>query len=388
MVSKMRSSVSLVLLALLLIPLLTGCSQEVAATAESTPLPVVAYDPRKVMAEGVIEPAQWRALSFQITGEVVEVLVQEGDTVEAGAVLARLDTAEMERAAARAELALEQARLRLAQLQEPVAAADVEQAENAISQAALTMNVAQANVNNILTSPLFNEALEDARKHYQEQLQRYEDRLRQYQSGESPDYWFVEQAKKSMDEAKLELDRIERAGNLQLQTARADVLRAQLHRQDAEAQLAQIEERPNEKNIALAELDVRVAELALEEARDQLKRAILRAPFDGVVTKVQLEPGEALLPGQVVLTLATLERLQVRTVDLTELRVAKVQVGDPVAVAVNALPEQEFSGVVSDIALQSQDYRGDVVYQVTIDLVTAATGLRWGMTALVEITTE
>ena len=212
--------------------------------------------------------------------------------------------------------------------------------------------------------------------------------MRQYQSGEAPDYWFVEEAKKSMDEAKLELDRIERAGNLQLQTARADVLRAQLHRQDAEARLAQFEERPNEKSIALAALDVRVAELALEEARDQLKRAVLRAPFDGVVIRVQLEPGAAALPGQSVLTLATLERLQVRTVDLTELRVAQVRPGDPVVLTVNALPEQQFNGVVSAIALQSQDYRGDVVYQVEIDITDATEQLRWGMTALVEITTE
>jgi hypothetical protein len=44
---------------------------------------------------------------------------------------------------------------------------------------------------------------------------------------------------------------------------------------------------------------------------------------------------------------------------------------------------------VSEIALQPGDYRGDVVYAVTVDLTGADDSpLRWGMTALVEIKAE
>jgi hypothetical protein len=58
-------------------------------------------------------------------------------------------------------------------------------------------------------------------------------------------------------------------------------------------------------------------------------------------------------------------------------------------VSVDALKEEEFAGVVSEIALQPGDYRGDVVYAVTVDLTDADDSpLRWGMTALVEIETR
>jgi HlyD family secretion protein len=64
----------------------------------------------------------------------------------------------------------------------------------------------------------------------------------------------------------------------------------------------------------------------------------------------------------------------------------RVKVGQKVVMTVDALPDQEFAGVVSEIALQPGDYRGDVVYMVTVDLTDVVDSpLRWGMTALVEI---
>ncbi|MFN2154631.1 MAG: HlyD family efflux transporter periplasmic adaptor subunit, partial [Anaerolineae bacterium] len=97
--------------------------------------------------------------------------------------------------------------------------------------------------------------------------------------------------------------------------------------------------------------------------------------------------GDQVAPGQVVVTLATLDHLQVTTTDLSELEVGQIGVGDSAVVKVDAVPSAELSGTVSDIALQSQDYRGDTVYEVTIELDPATTdpGLRWGMTAMAEI---
>ena len=53
---------------------------------------------------------------------------------------------------------------------------------------------------------------------------------------------------------------------------------------------------------------------------------------------------------------------------------------------VDALPGEEFAGVVCQVALQPGNYRGDVVYAVRVDL-TGATDprLRWGMTTVVKI---
>jgi len=89
-----------------------------------------------------------------------------------------------------------------------------------------------------------------------------------------------------------------------------------------------------------------------------------------------------------VVVLATLDRLQARTVDLTELDVARVVEGQSAVVLVDALPDVEFEGRVVRIDLQAVDYRGVVAYPVYVELDEGAPELRWGMTAMVEIGTQ
>ena len=87
-----------------------------------------------------------------------------------------------------------------------------------------------------------------------------------------------------------------------------------------------------------------------------------------------------------VCTLATIDQLQVRTKDLSELDVAGIGPGQSVRVTVDALPEREFEGVVRKVALQAEDFRGEAVFAVTVDLVDVGHApLQWGMTAWVEL---
>jgi HlyD family secretion protein len=76
----------------------------------------------------------------------------------------------------------------------------------------------------------------------------------------------------------------------------------------------------------------------------------------------------------------------VETRELTELDVARLQVGDIVSVTFDALPQVALPGTVTQIALTPGLDRGDVVYQATIDLEeTEGLSLRWGMTARVTL---
>ncbi|MBN1810775.1 MAG: biotin/lipoyl-binding protein, partial [Anaerolineae bacterium] len=115
--------------------LLAGCDGALA-TPEATVLPVVAdASSGVVVAEAVIEPARSEELSFEMGGKVVEVLVAEGDTIKAGDVIARLETEDLDRALAQADLSLRQAQLRLEQLEQPPEERDVASAEAAIVDA-------------------------------------------------------------------------------------------------------------------------------------------------------------------------------------------------------------------------------------------------------------
>jgi len=375
------------LLALAAIGFLAGCGgADATETVAAEDVPVVASDADgKVIAEAVIEPARWSELRFEAAGKVVEVPMQEGDTVSEGDLLARLETGDLERAVAQAELNLRQAQLKLERLQKPADEADIRQAEHAVDQAAAALTTAQMNLTTVLNSTLLNETLEDAQQVYEEMQHQYETRLEMYESGEEPDYWFVDQAQKQLDDAKLNLDRVRQQGNLQLQDARNEVNRAHQAYQEAQDNLEQLLKGAAPQDIEAARLDIRAAELALEEARSQLEDAALHAPFAGTVTKLNVEVGETASPGEVVIVLATLDQLQARTVDLTELDVARVVEGQPATVTVDALPGTSLSGHVTHVDLQSEDYRGDVTYPVTVGLDDAVPELRWGMTAVVEI---
>jgi HlyD family secretion protein len=327
------------------------------------------------------------------------VLVQEGDVVAEGDLLAHLETTDLERAVAQAELSLHQAQvglgqaeLKLEQLQEPPDEVDVRQAEHAVDQAAAAITAAQLDLVEVFNRTLLHETLEDAEEVYEDMQHKYEARLEMYESGEEPDYWFVDQAKEWRDDAKLNLDRIRQQGAAQVQDTRNAVQEAEQSYQEAQDVLEQLLEeadpldvRAAEKEIEAAELEVEAAELSLEEARSKLEDAELVAPFGGVVVELKVDPGDAVGSGEVVLVLATLDQLLARTVDLTELDVARVVEGQGVMVTVDALPEVEMRGHVVRIGLQSEDYRGDVTYPVYVELDEDVPELRWGMTAMVEI---
>jgi HlyD family secretion protein len=141
-----------------------------------------------------------------------------------------------------------------------------------------------------------------------------------------------------------------------------------------------------DEEIAQAEARLRQAEIAVARLELQIRDAELRAPFAGTVVDVPVKVGDQVDLGQVALVIATIDQLYARTVDLTELDVARVVVGQPAAVSVDALPDSEFEGTVSEVDLRSEDYRGDVVYAVTVQLEDAHDApLRWGMTAVIKI---
>ncbi|MCA9871643.1 MAG: HlyD family efflux transporter periplasmic adaptor subunit, partial [Anaerolineae bacterium] len=139
-----------------------------------------------------------------------------------------------------------------------------------------------------------------------------------------------------------------------------------------------------EQDITAAEAMVAEADAALKLAQSTLDNTELRAPFAGTVTQLTVGQGEMVTPGQAVLTLADLNSLQAETTDLSERDVARVAVGQPVNVYVEAL-NTDITGTVLRIASQANTVGGDVVYTVVVTLDEQPAGLRWGMSVDVDI---
>jgi len=368
--------------------LLAGCggaqSTEAAPTGE---VPVVAdTSDGKVVAEAVIEPARSSELRFDAAGDVAEVLVQEGDAVAAGSVLARLEKADLERAVAQSELALQQAQLRLEQLQEPAREADVEAARAALSDAQAAYQ--QARQNQTLTGHSVSVGDEvRAARYARDETYRVYQHLVSKVGADSDDPKLAAFHNAYLNALGAYNRAVENA-DLQVTNAKNEVTRAYHAIQEAQNGLDALLEGMDEQEVEAARLEVKTAELSLDAARSNLEQAVLVAPFAGIVTAANVEPGDAAAPGEVAFVLATLEQLQARTTDLTELDVARVAEGQAVVVTVDALPDLKLPGRVVRIGLQSVDYRGDVTYPVYVALDKPAPELRWGMTALVEIEAE
>ena len=366
--------------------MLAGCGDGGATEGTATEeVPVVASSSDgKVVAEGVIEPARWSELSFEVPGDVLSVLVQECDRVLAGDSLVLLEPDDLERALAQAEVSLRQAQIRLEQLEEPPDETDVQEARSAVSDAAAAYEEAKSNLTVTEHSVQVGDEVRATRRARDQTYKRYQDL-----ESRGEDQERISDAHDDYLDALGAYTRAVENSEYQLMTARNAVTQAYNALVQAQNVLEDLLDGADEKDIEAARLDVEATRLALEEAEGSLEDAAIEAGFDGVVATVHVDPGDSVAAVQVVVVLATLDELQARTVDLTELDVVEVREGQPAVVTVDALPEDEFAGVVSEVALQAGDYRGDVVYGVTVDLTDLGDApLRWGMTALVEIETD
>ncbi|MEM7331102.1 MAG: HlyD family efflux transporter periplasmic adaptor subunit [Chloroflexota bacterium] len=170
----------------------------------------------------------------------------------------------------------------------------------------------------------------------------------------------------------------------QIAVAEVAVQQAEVGVQIAEVGVAQAE-----AAVTQAEAGVETAQATVDSAQAALVRLTLTATFDGEVSRISTNVGELVGGGLPVVTMADFGEWHVQTIDLTELDIAAVEVGDSVEVTFDAIRNTAVSGEVIDIALMSTLSRGDVVYEVTIRMdADSDLPVRWGMTAFVDIDTN
>jgi HlyD family secretion protein len=129
----MRRNSIFTLFTAVLVVLLAACGGNAPQEPATQPTPVTTDD--KILAEAKVVPARHAALSFQIGGTITDVLVKEGDPVEAGEVIARLDSAPKIVDLARAEAQLKAAEARLQDLTDGPRQEDIAAAEAQLRQA-------------------------------------------------------------------------------------------------------------------------------------------------------------------------------------------------------------------------------------------------------------
>ncbi|MEZ4984810.1 MAG: HlyD family efflux transporter periplasmic adaptor subunit [Saprospiraceae bacterium] len=247
-----------------------------------------------VSASGKIFPQTEVKISSDVSGEVVELLVEEGDSVRAGQLLAKIDPDTYQ-----------------SQVQRGVASVNSAQAQAANSRAQI--EAAKAQVAQIQAQ------LQNAREIHERNEGLYKEGV-------------VSEADFQASLSNL------RALEANLTSAKAN-------------------QRSSEESASAANYNVKSAEASLEELRTSLRRTTIYSPVDGIISMLNVEKGERVvgtiqMAGTEMMRIANLDAMEVR-VEVSENDIPRVNLGDKVDVEVDAYVDRKFKGTVYQVASSS-----------------------------------
>jgi multidrug resistance efflux pump len=248
-----------------------------------------------VDVSGDIEALKSTVLSAKIAGRVVSVPYREGDSVSAGTVVVRQDTSDISAQVRQAEAGLQAAQAHLKLVKAGARSQELATAENAVASAKASYVNAKANYDRM--NGLFADGAI---------------------------------SKQQMDLAQMQYD---------VASSQYDTAKQQFSLVKAGARVEDVE---------AAQAGVAMAEATLAYARQQLANAYIRTPIPGTVSKRYTEPGEMASPGVPLIEIVALNTIYFEAT-VSEIDVAKIKVGQPVRITVDALPGRSFAGSVLKI---------------------------------------
>lgn len=391
--SKLIKNPKLALAALVLVSL-SGCAvveQFVPSQPTATLVPTVIIDPRLV-AGGVVVPGESIRLAFLSSGKVEDVLVEAGDQVQVGEVLARLGNAESllaEKQALAYQLLV--ARQALANLNK-YADVDTLASLQRVLDARLGVVAAQTALDRF-DEDQYLEDLEDAqddRDQAQRDLEAAQADFEPYRDRAASDRTRirmadrVRQAQEDLNEAIAALERLEVA-YLNLGNALAA---AQAGLRVAEKEYADRQSGPDVEQVETLQTQIASLEAQLAAIEAALENLVLTTPIAGTVVQADAKPGEIAAAGVPVFTIADFSTWKVETDDLTEIEVVRVTAGQSATLVLEALPNASLTGMVERIADLPVVRQGDVTYTVYLRLDPSELPLRWGMSVTVYFENE
>ena len=353
------------------------------------------------------------ALGFNASGKLLELLVEPGDRVAEGDLIAILDDTTLTDSIANAQLQVSQAESNLAQAEadldklvnwEPdalaveLAEANLASAEASLANAQTSDAVAGSNATSARVSlDQAERALVDA----EEAVATAYDPGREWEFG-------VEWMRKPLEDERKAADRNLVFAQEQVEVARANysvawgsvnsnsAVSAEASVVNAQQALEQALQGPKQEEIDAAQRTVERAEitlqqnqLSLEQAERALEDAKLYAPWDGTVLTIDAAPGAFVGSGTPIITLLDTAQLAFHTTNLSERDLAQIEPGQPAQITLKAYPDDVIAGTVLRIGVQAEGTVGDAAtFPVIIAIEASDFDIRPGMTGRVEIINE
>jgi HlyD family secretion protein len=193
------------------------------------------------------------------------------------------------------------------------------------------------------------------------------------------------QAQAAVTQAQANLTKLQQGGTA------AAVAQSQAQVIQAQASLDKLTAPPTEVDLASAEANMLQAQANVDTAQRNLDQATLKAPFDGVISAVGLQVGSSANSGSsstststTAITLVDRSKLHI-DVNLSETDAAKVQLGQPVTLTFDALPNVTLKGKVATISPAATVSQNVVTYPVQIEFEPGDAAIKVGMSATADI---
>lgn len=340
----------------------------------------------RITASGRVLPVQSVNISPKNPGILAQLYVEQGDRVEQGQLLARMDVGEIPAqiqqlranlAQAQAQLQqaragsrpqeIEQARARLAQAQAQLQQARAGNRTQEIAQAQAQVDSAQAQVN--LTESRVNRYRE-----LKAQGAISQDQLDQFMTDN-------ERARASLAEAQKRLSLVQSGSrNEEIASREAAVT-------EARAALVLLENGSRPEEIAQRQAAVKAVEAQIQAAEVRLQDSVIRAPFSGIVTQKYANVGAFVTPTTSASTSASATSSSIVAVargleilaQVPEVDIGRIKPGQEVEIVADAYPDQVFIGNVRLIAPEAVVEQGVTTFQVRVALDTGEEELRSGL---------
>lgn len=357
-----------------------GATPTPNVTPTPLPTPVKVFQ-ATISADGqVVLPIPPQVFSFQssgLSGTLEEIYVIPGEYVQKGDLLARIDDTELRRALQKAEAALASTRAQIDKEEAPALAGDIAEARSnlAASQADLLR------LQDLPSDEAITQAAADLRLRevdLRRAQEAYDEVAYAQGLGMSPQAAELQQATLNYERAQAVYDEATKpATDADMAKARAGIVQAQ-------NRLDQLLSGVRPETQAVNNARLKESILAVEEARDNLAKAQLFAPWNGLVTEVNASPGVSTQNAS--FTLAQVEPLRFATSNFSERNLSDIEEGSEGTIYLKSYPNVPMPAVVQRIELESTQKDGDTaLFTVIFDFNSGEFEVRPGMTGRVEI---
>ncbi len=355
----------------------------------------------RIQASGEVQPVRRVNLSPKTQGRLAELYVEQGDRVEKGEVVARMEVGELEGQLmqARARLQRQQANLEklrtgsrpeeidrararlrkaeasLAELEAGSRWEEIAEAEAAVDQARANLQEARSRLELAETQVRRNRTLRAEGAISQDDLDRALDERNRAAAS-------LSRFEAALAEAQRRLERTRNGPRSQdIDQARADV-------DEARSQLQELLNGSRTEDIAMAEADVAEAEGQVRYYEIQLEDTKVRAPFAGVVSQRYADPGSFVTPATSASSASSATSTSILSLaqglevlaEVPEADISQIEAGQEVEIVADAYPDEVFKGQVKLIAPEAVEEQNVTLFQVRLDVETGLDKLRSGMT--------